>query len=322
MVYKYQVGLKVREVILLCALKLLEKMKKPIQPTYPPQGKNISLLTDFGFKKMFGTEANKDLLIDFLNLLLPTKHQIEDLQYLDKEQVGENAEERKAIYDLHCMSKNGEYFIVELQRSKQEFFKDRSIYYSSSIIRSQGEKGKGWDFKLPPVYTIAILDFVFVETKDQKEYIHKVQLRREDGSVFYDKLNYIYIELPKFNKKQDELETHFEKWLFAFKWLHKLKNRPLALQERVFKRLFELAEIAKYNDMERAQYDNSWKTYWDNENTLAYAKKEGREETILEMIKNGLDNGHPLKIISEYTNLPVEKIQQIITEQGWGTGIN
>jgi hypothetical protein len=113
--------------------------------------------TDFGFKKLFGEEGSKDLLIDFLNQLLPTQHQIAKLSFKNPENLSTTLEERKAIFDIYCESASGERFIVEMQKAKMHFFKDRSLFYSTFPIREQGQKGV-WDFRLLPVYFIAILN--------------------------------------------------------------------------------------------------------------------------------------------------------------------
>ena len=303
----------------------------------PITDKYINPLTDFGFKKLFGTEANKDLLIDFLNQLLPAHHQIKELNFHKNEQLAENAKDRIAVFDIFCKSETGEYFIVEIQRKRQEYFKDRSIFYSTYPIQESAKKGKDYDFKLPVIYTIAILDFTFDDYKDDPNFIHHIKLRDENGKVFSDKLNYIYIELPKFTKKIEELETHFEKWLFVLRRLSKLQERPLALQERVFRKIFKLAEIAKYNKMERIQYEESLKQYRDMRNVVSYARKEGREEgrtlgreegrTLgreeerkiknIEIIKSGIEMGLSLVMMSNLTRLSIEEVKKIIEEQGW-----
>jgi len=119
--------------------------------------KYVNPLTDFGFKKLFGTEPNKELVIDFLNQLLPEKHKIEDLVYSNNENIGLTQIDRKAIFDLHCRSNNGDRFIVEIQKAKQNFFKDRSVYYSTFPIQEQAKKGE-WNYQLSAVYTVDILD--------------------------------------------------------------------------------------------------------------------------------------------------------------------
>ncbi|WP_353573267.1 Rpn family recombination-promoting nuclease/putative transposase, partial [Candidatus Albibeggiatoa sp. nov. BB20] len=178
--------------------------------------KFISPFTDFGFKKLFGTEPNKDLLIDFLNQLLQNDTgKIKELNYLPLEQLGQNEDARKAIFDIYCESETGEKFIVELQKAKQNYFKDRSVYYSTFPIQQQAEKGD-WNFKLNAVYTIGILDFVFEEDKhDKAVFHHEVQLfDKNTKKVFFDKLTYIYLEMPKFTKTEAELKTHYDKWLY------------------------------------------------------------------------------------------------------------
>lgn len=174
--------------------------------------KYINPLTDFGFKKLFGTEPNKALLIDFLNQILPKNHKIKDLTYASNEKLGHTQIDRKAIFDLFCIGEQGERFIVEMQKAKQNYFKDRSVFYASFPIQDQAKKSE-WDYRLDPVYSIGILDFIFEEHKKEEELLHVVELKNQRCEVFYDKLKFIYIELPKFNKKEEELETQFDKWL-------------------------------------------------------------------------------------------------------------
>jgi len=246
--------------------------------------KYISPFTDFGFNKLFGTEPNKDLLIDFLNVLLrKDEGEIVDLTYLSSEQLGRAHDDRKAIFDIYCENDKGEKFIVELQKAKQKYFKDRSIYYSTFPIQSQAAQGE-WNFQLNAVYTVGILDFVFDENKDDNEvFHHEVQL--------YDKLTYIYLEMPKFTKTEDELESHFEKWLFVLKNLEDLTKRPVKLQEKVFSKLFEQAEIANYSDTEYAEYEDSLKHYRDLKNTIDTAFDEGKTEGIEQGIERGIKQG-------------------------------
>ena len=131
---------------------------------YPLQDKYISLLTDFGFKRVFGTEPNKAFLIDFLNTLLPDQHRIRDLSFKNNENLGSTQIDRKAIFDIYCQAESGERFIVEIQKAKQNFFKDRSVYYATFPIQEQAQKGE-WNFELGFVYTVGVLDFVFDDHK-------------------------------------------------------------------------------------------------------------------------------------------------------------
>lgn len=279
------------------------------------KGKYVNPLTDFGFKKLFGSEPNKILLIDFLNQILPEKHQIEDLTYANNEHLGKNEFDRKAIFDLYCVGKSGERFIVEIQKAKQNFFKDRAVYYSSFPIQDQAKRGN-WDFSLDPVYTVGILDFVFDDHKQDEELLHIIELKNQRCEVFYDKLKFIYIELPKFKKTESELVTHFDKWLYVFRHLAYLQDRPAALQEKVFERLFEIAEIAKFTSNELETYQESLKYYWDLNNVVNTAKGEGIEEGIekgkLEIAKNMKREGFPVDQIALLTGLSKEEIEQLL----------
>ena len=205
-------------------------------------GKYINPFIDFGFKRLFGTKANKDLLIDFLNELLAEEEQIKDLTYLNTERLSRRPEDRKAIYDLYCENEEGEKFIVELQNAPQFYFKDRSLYYSTFPIQEQAPKGE-WDYELKAVYTIGILRFDLKDTiGDPNKFLHRVKLiELETQQIFYDKLTYIYLETSKFAKELDQLETRFEKWLYVLKNLSRLQDIPQPLQERIFSKLFAAA---------------------------------------------------------------------------------
>ena len=241
------------------------------------QDKYINLLTDFGFKRVFGTEPNKRLLIDFLNTLLPTHHQIRDLTFRNTENLGSTAIDRKAIFDIYCQAESGERFIVEIQKAKHNFFKDRSIYYSTFPIQEQALKGD-WNYQLSAVYTVGILDFIFDDHKEDSDFFHIVELKNQRCEVFYDKLKYIYIELPKFKKSLEELETHFDKWMYLLKHLADLTDRPTVLQEEIFNELFETAEIANFTRNDQEVYENSLKYYRDWYSVSASLKEEGRLE--------------------------------------------
>ena len=288
----------------------------------------INPYTDFGFKKLFGTELNKDLLISFLNALFnDEKRIIQDVQYLNAEQLGDGYGDRRAVFDVYCITEDGSRFIVEMQKAEQEYFKDRSIYYATAPIREQAPKGK-WDYHLEGVYTIGVLNFVFPNNEYPADsYIHEVKLKdTEDNHIFYDKLTFVYLEMPKFNKREDELVTMFDKWMFALRNLSRLLERPQALQERIFKRLFEQAEIAQFTPEERREYAESVKDYWDYYSTMKTAHKKGKAEGLAEGEAKGRAEGRAdalkeyacrmkadgmaVEMIAKYTGLSAEEIEQ------------
>ena len=237
----------------------------------------INFFTDYGFKRLFGEEKNKDLLIDFLNTILADKENIVNLEYKSNENLGSTPVDRKAIFDLYCENDKGEKFIIELQKAKQNFFKDRSVFYSTFPIQEQAQRGD-WDFKLKAVYTIGILDFCFDDSDKNKPIVNEVKLiDTTTNKVFYDKLSYYYLQMPNFTKSVNELETHFDKWLFAIKNLHNLEDKPEILSG-IFQKFFKEAEISNYGNKEITAYEQSLKYYRDLKNTIDTAREEGREE--------------------------------------------
>jgi len=285
----------------------------------------INPFTDYGFKKLFGEEPNKDLLLDFLNVLLEEEQgEITDLTYLKSEHLGTSELDRKAIFDLYCENDKGEKFIVELQKTKQNFFKDRTVYYATFPIREQAKRAD-WNYELKAVYTIAILDFVFNEDKnDHRKFRYDIKLTdTETKQVFYDKLTFIYLEMPKFNKTIEELETRFDKWLYVIRNLNRLDKIPDKLRERIFEKLFETAEIARFTPDQVRSYEDSLKYYRDLKNSLDTAREEGLlegiEKGLLEGIEKGkiavakelLKNRVDVNIISKSTGLTLEQLEEL-----------
>ena len=274
----------------------------------------ISLLTDFGFKRIFGTAPNKDLLINFLNSLFEGEQVIKDVNYLNSEHVGDLFAERKAIFDVYCENENGEKFIVEMQNTFQKFFKDRSLFYSTFPIREQAPKGNDWNFRLDHVYTVALLNFDFKEEAfDQDDINHDVGLLdKKTHRVFNDKLTFKYVEIAKFNKTEDELVTLYDKWLYVLKNLSRLDAQPAALKERVFTKLFEESEIAQFSPAELHEYEDSLKAYRDIKNSIDTALEQGLEQGL----ERGIEQG---KAIGKAIGIEEGKVMGI--EQGKAMGI-
>ena len=301
-----------------------EKNKKGDNDMAAIEDRYISLLTDFGFKRIFGTAPNKDLLINFLNCLFDGRKVIKDLKYNNSEHVGDIYTERKAIFDVYCESVDGEKFTVEMQNASQKYLKDRTIYYSTFPIREQAPKGE-WDFKLNPVYTVALVNYDMKEKAfDQQEISHQVQLcDTATKQVFYDKLEFIYVEVTKFNKTENELVTLYDKWVYALKNLAKLTDRPAALRDKIFDRLFQVAEIAKFTPTELREYEDSLKAYRDLKNSLDTAeekgiikgikigREEGRAEGIMLTAKNLKSMGFSIADIMKATGLSEDDIKKL-----------
>lgn len=276
--------------------------------------KYINPFTDYGFKRLFGEEPNKDLLLDFLNELL--KHEqgkITELTYLKSAKLGSSEEDRKAVFDLYCQNERGEKFIVELQKTKQKFFKDRAVYYSTFPIREQAQRGSDWTFELKAVYTVAILDFIFDEDQNElNKYRYDVKLTDvETCKIFYNKLTFVYLEMPKFQRDIKDLTTKFEKWMFVIRNLNKLDRVPDELREGIFEKLFEVAEIARFSPEEVQAYEDSLKSYRDLKNSLDTAFEEGIEQGIEQVAINGIKQEKSDELIMELTGLSLEQIEYL-----------
>ena len=273
------------------------------------EGRYISLLTDFGFMRIFGTKPNKDLLINFLNSLFEGFQVITDVKYLNSEHVGDVFAERKPIFDVYCENEKGEKFIVEMQNA--------SIF----PIREQAPKGADWNFKLDHVYIVALLNFdLEVEAFDKNDINHDVGLLdKKTHKVFNDKLSFKYVEIAKFDKTEDELVTLYDKWLYVLKNLSRLDERPAALKEKVFTKLFEEAEIAKFTPTELKEYEDSLKAYRDIKNSIDTALEKGREEgraesknlKVIQIAKKMLAAGMDIDTVINMTDLSKSEIEKL-----------
>lgn len=263
------------------------------------KAKYVNPYTDFGFKKIFGEEASKPQLIDFLNSLLPEKNKIAALSFKNTEQLGATELDRKAIYDIYCQNEKGEKFIVELQKSKQNYFRERTVYYSTFPIREQAEKGN-WNYNLTAVYCIGILDFTFNDYEneaDKSEYLHTIKLKNQHGIVFYDKLTYVYLEMPNFNKTENQIETRLDKWLYFIKHLEDFQNIPTIFKDTVFEEAFAKAELSKLEQSELDKYEASLKVFRDNKAVYDYAISTAFEEGTQKGLIEGLIEGEKKGLI-------------------------
>lgn len=281
----------------------------------------VNFYTDFAFKKLFGTEMNKDLLISFLNALLQGREVVLDVNYLNTEHLGTQEYDSRAVFDVYCKNDKGEVFLVEMQKGEQQFFKDRSIYYSTFAIREQAPRGE-WNYELKGVYTIGILNFCF-DKEREGNYYHEVKLMdTATKEVFYDKLVFIYLEMPKFTKQENELESLFDKWLYVIRNLAALMERPRVLQEKVFAHLFEAAEIAKFSRVERYEYEESLKAYRDWFSVMATAELRGEERGKEKGLKEGLEKGRIEERLRNARGLKARGVDAEIIAQVTGLSVD
>lgn len=225
-------------------------------------GKFINPFTDVGFKRIFGQEFSKPVLLAFLNSLLESERVIVDLKFLDKEQLGIADGDRSLIYDIYCETDTGEHIMVEMQNKYQPYFKERSIYYTARSIVEQGERGDEWKYDIKAVYLVAFLNFKISDiSKDFRTDVALMDM--EHRTLFSDKVRLIYLQLPYFTKDTEECETIFEQIIYTLKHMDILQRMPWMAQNAVFQRLSEIAEVASLNKEERMKYDESLRAYRD-----------------------------------------------------------
>lgn len=277
--------------------------------------KFVDPFTDFGFKRLFGTE--KEVLIKFLNSILPEEEPIVSLKYLNVERLGLTSANRNASFDLYCETKDKRRIIVELQRMPQAHFVERSIFYSSFAVQDAALKGDEWDFNLPRIYTVSLLRFNLSESKKTgKSYKHVVRLYDVDTKEEFTKvLTYIYFEMPKFKKSLEQLETLEDKWMYLINHLVKLDHQLPQFQEEEFVKFFELGRIAAFTDHERRAYEASLKDARDRNNQLRYAEEQaearGEAKKTFELAKAFKADGIPVAIIAKNTGLTQEEIEKL-----------
>ena len=277
----------------------------------------INPFTDVGFKRIFGQELSKPLLLDFLNSLFEGEKHIANLTFLDKEQPALFEEDRSLIYDIYCETDDGEKIIVEMQNKSQPFFKNRSIYYVSESIARQGERGSAWNYAIDSVYLVAFLNFSPIDFK--KQFRTDVVLA-EKGTTeqFSDKLRMIFLQLPLFTKEADECENQVERWIYLLKNMETLNRLPWAAQSAVFQKLESIADVGGMTRAERLQYDEALKKYRDTisvfEGVRMEGNAEGRENEKKATIQRLLASGASVDIIAIATGMSEADVKLIINE--------
>ena len=253
--------------------------------------KYADLLDDDVFKLVFGRESTKDVMIEFLNQVIPDRR-IADLEFIDKEMHPVERDCKGAVYDMFCKTDDGSRIIVEVQRRKQPFYPERALYYSTFQIQRQVEAGaEEYDFL--PVYVVNLLDFEMDKDSSDSKVMSVYRLYEEQSHrLLTDRVTFIFIELPKFNKTIDELDGNIlEGMYFCFKNMTVLESRPEVLDHQVFAKIFEASELYNMDKITRDKVLHKMTTERDLRNQMAYARKEAIAEGLAEGRAEGLAEG-------------------------------
>ena len=292
--------------------------------------KFINPFTDWGFKHIFGRDISKDLLIDFLNGLFAGKMRITNLNFCNTEQIPETNDDRNIVFDLFCTTDNGEKFIVEMQNRSQTYFIDRAIFYTSRAISNQGPVGE-WDYHLTPVITVCFMNFVaFGKEKGgsrgrKKEYdapfrVDMILADEKTGKRLSDKMHFSFLQLPVFQKEEDECENDFERWIYILNNMETFQRMPFLAQNAVFRKLAEISDISTLSKEEHKKYDESIKRYRDTMAVINSAVKEGEArgeaKERAKLVSNMFKSGMSIANIAACTGLTEEELAQLINMNG------
>ena len=263
----------------------------------------INPFTDFGFKRIFGQEISKEILIDFLNLLLNGEQRIVSLRFKNPELQPDIKDKRRVVFDLYCESDKGTQFIVEMQAARQEFFYDRGLYYQSRALAEQGNRGKDWQYDLKPVYGIFFMDFIMHENSKFRTDVALMDM--ETGKVFNNRLRQIFLEMPRFTKEANECINDYERWLYLIKNMHMLKRMPFNAQRAVW-------DLKNYRDYHAGiNFAKKEGMLEGEQRGLIKGEKRGAQKKQLEIARNLKKDSMPIELIHKYTGLSAEEIQKL-----------
>lgn len=257
--------------------------------------KYINPFLDWSFKHIFGRDSVKDILIGFLNALFAGKHVIVDIDFKNVERQHDDKDMRAIIYDVFCTTDKGERIIVEMQNRSQKFFKDRALYYMSRAVTDQGDQSR-WNYELNAVYGVFFLNFKLEDAagKDLRDSLTEVALTdTKSGVIFNPKFMQYYIELPRFNKTEDECLSEYDKWIYILKHMETMETMPFAEDRNaIFARLEETAARANLTKEERELYEEQWRYYNDYYNVMDYAVEQSEKKGYDVGLAKGLADGH------------------------------
>ena len=274
---------------------------------------------DIAFKRIFGTEKNKDILIHFLNDILNLKdnEEITDVEFLSTVQDPDIASKKQSLVDVLCKDKTGIQYIIEMQVSPSLGFEKRAQYYAAKAYCRQTNKGQKEDGKyanLKKVIFIAIADTIlFPDKKDYKS--DHIILDKDNYDHDLKDFYFTFIELPKFKKEKiDELSNMIEKWCYFFKHAKETSQEDLVKiigSDKVIERAYEALDQFNWSEKELIAYEQELKRVWDNQAVEDYkllkaeekGKEEGRQERNLEIARNLLSQAFDMKIIMQVTGL-------------------
>lgn len=270
---------------------------------------------DVAFKKIFGTEKNKDILIHFLNdvITFPGNSVICDVSFLKTELDPMIAAHKASIVDVLCVDEKGVTYIVEMQVTKQKGFEKRAQYYAAKAYTSQAKRG-GKYCNLKEVIFLAIADFIMFPQKSGYKSDHVI-LDRETLENDLKDFSFTFLELPKFQKEIHDLSSRLEKWLYFFKYAEDTEEKEIqeiAGSDSVIEQAYEELNRFSWDDQDLRNYEAVEKRERDYDASMEQKFDEGRAEGQASIIKKMHERGLSLQQIQAATGLTEIEIKEIL----------
>ncbi len=276
--------------------------------------KFVDITNDIAFRKIFGNETKKKALISFLNAVIdfPKNERIIDVEITNPYQLGKLSGGKSTIVDVKAKDEKGNIFIVEMQIAEFDFFHKRILYYTSQSYVSQIDKGVEYN-RLKPVYFIGILEF---EIGQNPNYFsrHKV-LDIETKEQVIEDVEFNFIELPKFDKTIDQLETSIDQWTYFIKNAENLTLIPESVKDEGLKEAYTEADKQNWTKQELEDYERASIKERDEIGRIEFAEKKGKIkgkiEGKIEIARQAKSMGLSISDITKLTGLTSEEIERL-----------
>jgi predicted transposase/invertase (TIGR01784 family) len=269
--------------------------------------KFVDIKNDIAFRKIFGDENKKEVLISFLNaiLMLENEHKISGIEILTPYQLPDLVGGKVTIVDVKAKDQTGKQYIIEMQIAEMDGFDKRVLYYASKSYSSQIDRGELYE-KLNPTFFIGILEFIITQNAD---YISRHKITDiQTGEHLLKDIEFNFIELPKFTKQESEINSIVDQWIYFIKNAESLAVIPETVQDEGLKTAYHSADKHNWTKRELEEYDKVFIREQDDRGRLSFAEKKGKREMAKQMLADGM----PVESVAKYSGFSVEELNKIL----------
>ncbi|MDE6741913.1 MAG: Rpn family recombination-promoting nuclease/putative transposase [Muribaculaceae bacterium] len=237
----------------------------------------IRLLTDFGFKRVFGSKEHVGILKRFLNALFEGEMHIEKVEFKNKELIPAHIKGKKVQFDIYCTTDTDQHFILEMQQEESENFSDRILFYISKAIVNQGIKGV--EYELDPIYCIVITNFNLSNLKNSLLKDFRI-LDKRSHEEYSDKFRLIFLSLQEVPEEWEECETELIRQLYLIKNMENLTKESKPYLSGEYNDFFTASMTDNLTEEEAVAYSESYLKELDRQSAIRFTAKKSREEGI------------------------------------------